>query len=362
MVADDLAVDATSLAPISYRSTDIGVVPNDWKVVSLRELVDPNRSIRYGIVQPGKYDAQGRYMIRGQDYSSGWVDPARMFRVSARIEERYKNARVKQGDILITIVGASTGKVSTVPRWLDGANLTQTTARLAISPEKASSAFCAFVLDSWYGEQQVVNYMKGGAQPGLNCGDIEKFLIPLPPTSQEQEAISEALSDADTHINLLEQQVEKKRLIRQGVMQELLSSRRRLPGFSGDWEKRSFGDVFSFLPTATNSRADLSPDGDAYYVHYGDIHTRFHSHLDFAHQKPPQIAREKCPRAALLRNGDWIMADASEDAAGVGKAVEVRGLSDNESAISGLHTFILREKTPVFVPGFKGHLSDAEFL
>lgn len=128
------------------------------------------------------------------------------------------------------------------------------------------------------------------------------------------------------------------------------------------WDLVSFGEVFEFLPTATNARADLSRDGDTYYIHYGDIHTRLHEHLNFQINKPPRIPREKCRNAAFLRTGDWIMADASEDFEGVGKSIEVIGLAENEKAVSGLHTFLLREKKPTFAPGFKGYLGGANFL
>jgi len=196
----------------------------------------------------------------------------------------------------------------------------------------------------------------------INMAEIGGVPVAFPQNKAEQIAIADALSDADKHIRGLEQLIEKKRLIKQGAMQELLSGHKRLPGFSGEWAVQTFGEVFAFLPTATNSRADLEPGGDAYYVHYGDIHTRFHTHLNFSLVKPPTISRARCPRAAPIKNGDWIMVDASEDFDGVGKAVEVRGLAEHDVAMSGLHTFLLREKTPVFVPGFKGHLGSAEFL
>lgn len=217
--------------PAGYKQTEVGVIPEDWKLPTLNTLVDSSRGIRYGIVQPGKYDPKGRFMVRGQDYSKGWVDPSELFRVSPRVEEPFVNARIRVGDILVTIVGASTGRVAIVPEWLDGANLTQTTARVAINEAKANNAYCGHVLASWYGMRQVQNYIKGGAQPGLNCGDIEKFLLPLPPTKSEQEAISEALSDADALIESLEQLLAKKRQLKQGAMQELLTGKKRLPGF-----------------------------------------------------------------------------------------------------------------------------------
>ena len=67
--------------------------------------------------------------------------------------------------------------------------------------------------------------------------------VPLPPTKAEQEAIAEALSDADALIESLEQLIAKKRHIKQGAMQELLTGKKRLPGFSGEWETKRMGDI-----------------------------------------------------------------------------------------------------------------------
>jgi type I restriction enzyme S subunit len=167
-------------------------------------------------------------MIRGQDYSEvkGWATPTDVFRVSPGIEERYRNARVKTGDLIMTIVGYC-GHVEMIPSWLDGANLTQTTVRIAIQPDKAVSAFCKYVLLSPTGRNQVASYIKGAAQPGLNCGDVEKFLLPVPPLS-EQTAIAEVLSDMDAELEALEQRRDKTRALKQGMMQELLTGRTRL--------------------------------------------------------------------------------------------------------------------------------------
>ena len=62
----------------------------------------------------------------------------------------------------------------------------------------------------------------------------ENYLLPVPPTKAEQEAIAEALSDADALIESLEQLLAKKRQLKQGAMQELLTGKKRLPGFSGE--------------------------------------------------------------------------------------------------------------------------------
>jgi type I restriction enzyme, S subunit len=212
---------------VSLVQTELGFFPGDWELTRLGDIVDPSRDIRYGIVQPGKYDSKGRYMIRGQDYSKGWASPSEVFKVSDLVEEKYKNARVMTGDLIITIVGTC-GVVETIPAWLDGANLTQTTARVAILSSKADSYFCKYMLQTEVGARQVASFMKGGVQPGLNCGDVEKFMLPLPKDLTEQVAIATILSDMDSDIATQEEKLAKARMIKQGMMQELLTGRIRL--------------------------------------------------------------------------------------------------------------------------------------
>lgn len=206
----------------------LGQFPSDWKPLELAALLERSRGIRYGIVQPGDYDPSGRYMIRGQDYSEakGWADPSEVFRVSPAIEERYRNARVKAGDLIMTIVGYC-GHVEVVPDWLDGANLTQTTARIAVDSTQAVGNFCRYMLLGPVGRNQVAASLKGAAQPGLNCGDIEKFLLPMP-TIPEQTAIAAVLSDMDAELAALEARRDKTCALKQAMMQELLTGRMRL--------------------------------------------------------------------------------------------------------------------------------------
>ncbi len=205
-------------------------LPNDWNVLELKELIDKKRSIRYGIVQPGEYDQNGRYMVRGQDYSFGWVEPENLFKVSDAIESKYKNARLKTGDIILTIVGAGTGTVAIVPDWLDGANCTQTTARIAIEPSKADSLYCYYYLSSDKGKKLTYQNIKGGAQPGLNCGDIEYFEIILPPLP-EQKAVARVLSTWDAAIHTTQKLIAQKELRKKWLMQQLLTGKKRLNGF-----------------------------------------------------------------------------------------------------------------------------------
>ncbi len=245
-----------------YKQTEVGLIPQDWQVHQLGDLIESERSIRYGIVQPGKFDINGRYLVRGQDYSFGWAHPDTLFKVSPFIEEKYKNARLKAEDLVLTIVGASTGHVSTVPDWLDGANITQTTARIPIDKSKANSDYIKYFLQSKIGQKVIANYIKGAAQPGLNIGDVRIFTVILP-TSKEQTAIATALSDMDALIAQTEKLIEKKKAIKQGVMQELLRPKK-------GWVTKKLGDVFEIEKGAQLNRSTLDSDSE-FPVYNGGI-------------------------------------------------------------------------------------------
>ena len=126
-----------------------------------------------------------------------------------------------------------------------------------------------------------------------------------------------------------------------------------------NWSVFSIGELFDYLCTATNSRADLGETGAVAYVHYGDIHTRFHHFIDFSRDNVPRLLASKNATATQLRDGDLIVADASEDETGVGKSVEVRNLGKTE-AIAGLHTFLLRSKDWRVHAGYRGYLLEKD--
>lgn len=128
-----------------------------------------------------------------------------------------------------------------------------------------------------------------------------------------------------------------------------------------DWSVCSIGELFRYLPTAANSRADLDGTGNVAYVHYGDIHTRFHHFIDFSSDDVPRLSADKNITASRLRDGDLIVADASEDEAGVGKSVEVQNLGATE-AVSGLHTLLLRAKNLRVHDGYRGYLLEKEIV
>ena len=122
-----------------------------------------------------------------------------------------------------------------------------------------------------------------------------------------------------------------------------------------DWNTITYGELFCFLATATYSRAELDEFGEAGYVHYGDIHTKFECFIDCGKVMLPKISKEKIKNYPFLQEGDVLIVDASEDYSGVGKSVEIKNIT-NKKIISGQHTFLLRDNKQILINGYKGFL------
>ncbi len=122
-----------------------------------------------------------------------------------------------------------------------------------------------------------------------------------------------------------------------------------------DWDLIEFNKYFNFLSTASYSRAEINHQGNIGYLHYGDIHTKIKAHLDLNEYVSGYITQDQLKTYTILKEGDLIMADASEDYSGVGKAFEVKN-SPRFPVISGLHTFLIRDKIDgIVAKGFKGY-------
>ena len=109
------------------------------------------------------------------------------------------------------------------------------------------------------------------------------------------------------------------------------------------WDIKKIDDVCDFLISGTNSRSDLNEDGEIHYIHYGDIHTKWNLVLDCDSEKIPRIDKEKVSKLPLLKEGDLIIADASEDVEGSGTSILLKNVK-NKKIVAGLHTIVLRNK------------------
>lgn len=113
-----------------------------------------------------------------------------------------------------------------------------------------------YVLSSDFVKYQYISMAAGSSVQNLNKDKVACVQIITPPTLAEQERIAGALSSIDTLIGALNEQIEKKRHIKQGTMQQLLTGKKRLAGFTGEWKEVRLGDVAKMnsggTPTSTN--------------------------------------------------------------------------------------------------------------
>lgn len=114
-----------------------------------------------------------------------------------------------------------------------------------------------------------------------------------------------------------------------------------------EWEVKPLADLFRFSGGFTASRAQLSSDGHC-YLHYGDIHKSSKTFIDVraVFQDIPKLDTplKRVPSASLLRDGDVVFVDASEDDDGVSKHVVVIN-PEEIPYISGLHTIVAKSTT-----------------
>ncbi len=225
-----------------YKQSEVGVIPKDWELSQLDSVSSITSGKRLPLGRSLTDQETAHPYIRVTDMGRGTVDLDEIRFVPADVFPSIKQYRIYKEDIYISVAG-SLGMVGKVPAEIDGANLTENADR--ISDITCSRDFLLYVLMSPLVQDVIDSIQTVGAQPKLALTRIRKFSIPLPPTKAEQEAIAEALSDADALIESLEQLIAKKRQIKQGAMQELLTGKKRLPGFSGEWEVKTLGALLT---------------------------------------------------------------------------------------------------------------------
>jgi len=223
-----------------YKRTEVGMIPEDWEVKPLQSLAD---RIMVGIASAAThaYRERGIVMFRNQNIKPGYLDDSELLNIAEDYEQKFKNKRLKAGDLLTARTGYP-GTTSIVPTQYEGA---QSFTTLITRPRRDvidSEYLCAFI-NSEAGQTYFEQNQIGGGQKNVNAGSLKNLLVAFPRTKAEQEAIAEALSDADALIESLEQLLAKKRQLKQGTMQELLTGKKRLPGFSGEWEVKRLGDL-----------------------------------------------------------------------------------------------------------------------
>lgn len=159
--------------------------PKGWAVRPLIQLIDPDRPITYGILKPGEDIEDGVPYIRVVDMKDGVVLVDQVRKTAVEIARQYKRSSLRAGDLLMSIRG-HVGRLAVVPKELEGANITQDTARLATSSD-CSSLYLFACLENHRMQQEIQRFVKGAAVKGINLADVKELKIPVPPIELQRK-------------------------------------------------------------------------------------------------------------------------------------------------------------------------------
>lgn len=215
-----------------YKQTKVGIIPEDWKVVKLSEVL--KEKPKYGIGASAKeFSTKLPTYLRITDIDNGKFKPNKKASVS---DKEYINYILKENDLVFARTGATVGK-SYIYNPNDG-ELVYAGFLIKISPDisKLNSVFFKNFVDSFYYWKWVQLMSMRSGQPGINAEEYSSMTIPLPPL-KEQEKIAEILTTWDEAISKQTELLEAKELLKIALMQKLLSGEVRFSGFSDEWEE-----------------------------------------------------------------------------------------------------------------------------
>lgn len=252
------------------KQTEIGMIPDDWEVKKLENLAT---KIGDGIHTTPKYNESGSfYFINGNNLKNGKINLSFDTKKVAFSEAKKYEVSLSQNTLLMSING-TIGNLAYYNN--EPIILGKSSAYINVANQHLKK-YLYYFLQSINIRNYFDNNLTGTTIKNLGLGIIRKTIIALPPTLAEQQKIAKALSDVDNVISTLEKLITKKKNLKQGTMQQLLTGKKRLPGFAKsdkfkqteigeipeDWEVKSFEELFDIC----TSTISLNFVKTAFYV------------------------------------------------------------------------------------------------
>ena len=313
--------------PTGYKQTDLGLLPNAWDAVLLGDLF----VFKNGLNKAKRFFGTGTPIV---NYMDVFERPGlRRDNLSGRVSlspEEIKNFEVRMGDVFFTRTSETVEDVGVASVMLTA---------------PCDTVFSGFVLrarprggrlDDRYKQycfapkairSQIVSNATYTTRALTTGRSLSAVWIAVPPKA-EQRAIAEALSDVDGLLRALEALIAKKRAIKQAAMQQLLTGKTRLPGFSGEWLTKRLGELGPFSKGCGIKREDVSDEGFP-CVRYGELYTRYKDYiLNPVTRIPATVALAALP----IKTGDLLFAGSGETAEEIGRCAAYIG---KEQAYAG---------------------------
>lgn len=234
--------------------------PSDWKReklgncidryingTSLEEFFTKNSSNR--VISLGNYSEDGKYIDDGN-----------------RIVINSKTSKylVDKDDLCMVLNDKGNGRLVGKVILIEKDNeyiINQRSLRLVINKDKVLSIFLHQLINSEVFRSKLVKYIQGNTQVYINPPAIMEIEIDIPENRDEQKVISKALLTFDKHIENLSKLIEKKKMIRDGSIEDLMTGKTRLDGFEDAWKEVKLCNVTEILTGLTYSPEDVKKNG-----------------------------------------------------------------------------------------------------
>ncbi len=299
--------------PQGYKQTELGIIPEDWEVKPFSQIFDMYPNNTY----PRDCMNDSRGVVCNIHYGDVLIKyPTIVDAEKCAIPYLNEGVKIKlqklvqSGDIII----ADTAEDETVGKCVEIKNVgnNKIVAGLHTFFCRPTSLFAAgwlgYYINSTNYHNQLIPYITGIKVSSISRTAIQETKLLVPPIA-EQRVIAEALSDVDGLIAALDKKIAKKRLLKQGAMQQLLTGKKRLPGFTDEWVEKKLESIADIYQPQTISQEDFSIDGYDVYGANGVI-GKYHLYNHTTEQVMVTCRGSSCGTVNMSAGKCWITGNA----------------------------------------------------
>lgn len=232
-----------------YKHTDLGFIPIEWRVITFGEIGTFSKGAG---ISRAEANTGSIPCVRYGELYTHHNDYIKTYNSFISKKTAKKATTLKTGDILFAAsgetkedIGKSVAFIDDIEAYAGGDIIILSTNQFICHPK-----YIGYVSNAPFVTKQKAVKGQGDAVVHITTDSVKSIIIPLPPLP-EQRAIADALSDVDDLITALDKKIAKKRLIKQGVMQQLLTGKKRLPGFTEKWVEKKLGELVKITKGST---------------------------------------------------------------------------------------------------------------
>lgn len=253
-----------------FKDTEVGRIPEDWEVNTIGEISDVKTGPFGSALHSDDYVLNGVPIITVEHIGHIDINISNgVPKVGKSDYHRLNSYVLKKNDLVFSRVG-SVDRCSYVSENEDGWLFSGRLLRVRLK-RNIDSLYLTYHLQTDEAKKRVVSVAVGLAMPSINTKILSGVSVVIPKDKSEQTRIATALSNIDALISELGKLIEKKRAIKQGAMQQLLTGKKRLKGFTEPWVEKQLGKIgFTFSGLTGKTKNDFGT-GNAKYITFLNV-------------------------------------------------------------------------------------------